>query len=80
LGCELLFNKILNQKFISIDLVNSDLKLKKFGISFSWDSHKSYYIQIDQQTNRVEYLKKLFQKNDITIIGYDLKKNIKIPI
>jgi DNA polymerase-1 len=77
LGCELLFNKILNQKFISIDLVNSDLKLKKFGISFSWDSHKSYYIQIDQQTNRVEYLKKLFQKNDITIIGYDLKKILK---
>ena len=77
LGCELLFNKILNQKFISIDLVNSDLKLKKFGISFSWDSHKSYYIQIDQQTNRIEYLKKLFQKNDITIIGYDLKKILK---
>jgi DNA polymerase-1 len=62
LGCELLFNKILNQKFISIDLVNSDLKLKKFGISFSWDSHKSYYIQIDQQTNRVEYLKKVISK------------------
>ena len=77
LGCELLFNKILNQKFISIDLVNSDLKLKKFGISFTWDSYKSYYIQIDQQTNRVEYLKKLFQKNDITIIGYDLKKILK---
>ena len=77
LGCELLFNKILNQKFISIDLVNSDLKLKKFGISFTWDSHKSYYIQIDQQTNRIEYLKKLFQKNDITIIGYDLKKILK---
>ena len=77
LGCELLFNKILNQKFISIDLVNSDLKLKKFGISFTWDSYKSYYIQIDQQTNRIEYLKKLFQKNDITIIGYDLKKILK---
>jgi DNA polymerase-1 len=77
LGCELLFNKILNQKFISIDLVNSDLKLKKFGISFTWNSYKSYYIQIDQQTNRIEYLKKLFQKNDITIIGYDLKKILK---
>ena len=77
LGCELLFNKILNQKFISIDLVNSDLKLKKFGISFTWDSYKSYYIQIDQQTNRIEYLKKLFQKNDITIIGYDLKRILK---
>ena len=77
LGCELLFNKILNQKFISIDLVNSDLKLKKFGISFTWDSYKSYYIQIDQQTNRIEHLKKLFQKNDITIIGYDLKKILK---
>lgn len=77
LGCELLFNKILNQKFISIDLVNSDLKLKKFGISFTWGSYKSYYIQIDQQTNRIEYLKKLFQKNDITIIGYDLKKILK---
>ena len=77
LGCELLFNKILNQKFISIDLVNSDLILKKFGISFTWDSYKSYYIQIDQQTNRIEYLKKLFQKNDITIIGYDLKKILK---
>ena len=77
LGCELLFNKILNQKFISIDLVNSDLKLKKFGISFTWDSYKSYYIQIDQQTNRIEHLKKLFEKNDITIIGYDLKKILK---
>jgi len=77
LGCELLFNKILNQKFISIDLVNSDLKLKKFGISFTWDSYKSYYIQIDQKTDRIEYLKKLFQKNDITIIGYDLKKILK---
>ncbi|MDG1973448.1 MAG: DNA polymerase I [Flavobacteriaceae bacterium] len=77
LGCELLFNKILNQKFISIDLVNSDLKLKKFGISFTWDSYKSYYIQIDQQTNRIEHLKKLFQKNDITIIGYDLKRILK---
>jgi DNA polymerase I len=77
LGCELLFNKILNQKYISIDLVNSDLKLKKFGISFTWNSYKSYYIQIDQQTNRIEYLKKLFQKNDITIIGYDLKKILK---
>ena len=76
-GCNLLFNKILNQKFLSIALVNSDLKKNKFGISFTWDNDKSYYIQIDEQSNRIEYLKKIFEKSNVTIIGYDLKKILK---
>ena len=77
LGCNLLFNKILNQKFLSIALVNSDLKKNKFGVSFTWDNDKSYYIQIDEQSNRIEYLKKIFEKSNVTIIGYDLKKILK---
>ena len=77
LGCNLLFNKILNQKFLSIALVNSDLKKNKFGISFTWDNDKSYYIQIDEQSNRIKYLQKIFEKSNVTIIGYDLKKILK---
>ena len=76
-GKSLLFNKILKQKFISVSLFISEINKNNFGISFTWDSHKSYYTQINQDTNSIEFLKSLFKKDDITIIGYDLKKTFK---
>ena len=76
-GKSLLFNKILKQKFISVSLFISEINKNNFGISFTWSFHKSYYVQIDNDTNSIKFLKSLFRKNDITIIGYDLKKTFK---
>ena len=76
-GKNLLFNKILKQKFISVSLFSSEINKNNFGISFTWNSHKSYYTQIDEDTKSIEFLKSLFKKDDITIIGYDLKKTFK---
>jgi DNA polymerase-1 len=76
-GKNLLFNKILKQKFVSVSLFSSEINKNNFGISFTWNSHKSYYTQIDEDTKSIEFLKSLFKKDDITIIGYDLKKTFK---
>ena len=76
-GKNLLFNKILKQKFVSVSLFSSEINKNNFGISFTWNSHKSYYTQIDEDTKSIEFLKSLFKKDDITIIGYDLKKIFK---
>ena len=77
LGSNLLFNKILKQKFLSISLVNSDLKNKTFGLSFSWSSYKSYYLEISESSNSIEFIKTIFEKKNLTIIGYDLKHMFK---
>jgi DNA polymerase-1 len=76
-GKNLLFNKILKQKFVSVSLFSSEINKNNFGISFTWNSQKSYYTQIDEDTKSIEFLKSLFKKDDITIIGYDLKKIFK---
>ncbi len=77
LGSNLLFNKILKQKFLSISLVNSDLKNKTFGLSFSWSSYKSYYLEISESSNSIEFIKTIFERKNFTIIGYDLKHMFK---
>ena len=77
LGSNLLFNKILKQKFLSISLVNSDLKNKTFGLSFSWSSYKSYYLEISESSNSIEFIKTIFERKNLTIIGYDLKHMFK---
>ena len=77
LGSNLLFNKILKQKILSISLVKSELNKKSFGISFSWSSYKSYYLEISQSSYSIGFIKTIFEKKDLTIIGYDLKQVFK---
>ena len=77
LGSNLLFNKILKQKFLSISLVNSDLKNKTFGLSFSWSPYISYYLEISESLNSIEFIKTIFERKNLTIIGYDLKHMFK---
>ena len=74
LGSDLLFDKIIKQKIISVSLVKSELNKNNFGISFSWSSYKSYYLKIHDSSNYIDLLKRIFEKKELTIVGYDLKQ------
>ena len=77
LGGNLLFEKISKQKKIGMSLVNS-INETILGISFTWDKYKSYYLELDKNSNFINSLKTLFEKEDITIIGYDIKESFKL--
>jgi len=77
LGESLLFEKISRQKKIGISLVNS-INESIFGISFTWNINKSYYLELNKNSAFINSLKTLFEKEDITIIGYDIKKSLKL--
>ena len=77
LGGHLLFEKISKQKKIGMSLVNS-INETIFGISFTWEKNKSYCLELDKNSTFINSLKTLFEKEDITIIGYDIKESFKL--
>ena len=77
LGASLFFKKISKQKKVGISLVNSIIDKTIFGVSFTWDKHKSYYLELNNNLNFINSLKILFERDDITIIGYDIKESFK---
>ena len=74
----LLFEKLQNQKIISLSsaLIESDEK-KFLGLSISWSENKSYFLEVksDKITLR---LNDFFKKNEVLIIGYNIKSQIKL--
>ena len=77
LGAKLLFKKISKQKKLGIDLKKSIINNNIFGISFSWARKKSYHLELDKNSDLINFLKILFKKKDITLIGYDIKETLK---
>ncbi len=77
LGAKLLFKKISKQKKLGIDLKKSIINNNIFGISFSWARKKSYHLELDKNSDLINFLKIVFEKKDITLIGYDIKETLK---
>ena len=74
----LLFEKLENQKIISLSSTLIEINEKKFlGLSISWSENKSYFLAVksDKITNR---LNDFFKKNEVLIIGYNIKSQIKL--
>ncbi|RCL68321.1 MAG: DNA polymerase I [Cryomorphaceae bacterium] len=74
----LLFEKLQNQKIISLSsaLIESDKK-KYIGLSFSWSENKSYYLELKSDKINLR-LNDFFKKNEVLIIGYNIKSQIKL--
>ena len=76
LSKKLIFEKLKNQNLISLniedDSENNQIKL----LSFSWGNHKSYFIQITNNSEK-EKLRSIFNNKNLIVIGYDLKSQFK---
>ena len=79
LSNKLLFEKLNNQSEISFNILNSDVNNNSFGICFTWQPKKSYFITIlKKDQNSLDKIKSIFQNNKIIKIGYELKNQFKI--
>ena len=79
LSRSLLFDKLDKQSEISFNILDTNIENNSFGICFTWQSKKSYFITIlENDQKSLNRLKSIFQNNNVTKIGYDLKNQFKI--
>ena len=75
LGQKLLLKKLSNQNKFGLVVEQHHEKKEKLILSFSWNKGKSYCYE----TKEIDpSLKKIFEDPSITLLGYDLKKIIKL--
>ena len=79
LSLKLLFKKLTNQKAISINAIHINESSNNLGLSFSWGNNKSYFLKIENTNSFIiDSLNSIFNNSDLTIIGFDLKAQIKL--
>jgi DNA polymerase-1 len=79
LSLKLLLKKLTTQKTISINTTINEINLNVLGLSFCWGNNKSYFLEIEKSNVFIiNSLNSIFNNPSLTIIGFDLKKQIKL--
>ena len=79
LSKKLTLSILKNQNKISLEIFKFQEKENSFGLSFSWNKDKSYFITLEKKDSQtLNEIKKIFEREDLKIIGFDLKHQFKL--
>ena len=79
LSKKLTLSILKNQNKISLEIFKFKEKENSFGLSFSWNKDKSYFITLEKKDSQtLNEIKKIFEREDLKIIGFDLKHQFKL--
>lgn len=85
MSVKLFMDKLMKQTSVCFDTETTSLKTldaELFGIAFSWEAHKGYYVAFpedqDAAQELIDILRPFFESTEIEKIGQNLKYDIKV--
>ena len=79
LSKKLTLSILKKQNKISLEIFRFQEKENCYGLSFSWNKDKSYFINLEKKDSQtLNEIKSLFERKDLKIIGFDLKHQFKL--